>query len=183
MTRLTRRLFALAAAAALAGCASSTETVSQAERIPLEEFKLGHIVVVADNVKQVQPSRNVSVEEWESAYRDALEARFSGYTGDQFYHIAVNILGYSVAVPGVPVVLAPKSAMIIEASIWDDAAGGKINAEPKQFTVLESFDGDFVVGSGLTKSRSEQVAALAANGARQIEEWMRDNPEWFARRD
>ncbi|SFC84060.1 hypothetical protein [Tropicimonas isoalkanivorans] len=180
MTRLTRRLFTLLAVAALAGCAGSGEVTRQGPPEPLGAFKLGHIVVVADDVKQVPPSRDVSADEWEAAMRDAIDARFSGHTGDQFYHIAVHVLGYSVAVPGVPVLLAPKSAMIIDVTIWDDEAGGKINAEPKQFTVLESVSPDFVVGTGYTKSRTEQVANLAANAAGQIEDWMRENEDWFA---
>ncbi|WP_149866520.1 hypothetical protein [Tropicimonas marinistellae] len=183
MKALSRRLFTLSAAALLAGCANTSDMAGMAERDPLGAFKLGHVVVVADNVQRVQPSRDVSIDEWESAMKSALEQRFSGYPGDQFYHIAVAVLGYSVAVPGVPVVMAPKSVMVIEASIWDDAAGGKINAEPRQFTIFESVDENFVVGSGLTKSKSEQVANLSANAAYQIEQWMRENEGWFERKE
>ena len=178
-----RPLFALFAIAALVGCAPGPGAQAPAALVPLGEFKLGHNIVVADNVQKVQPSRDVTIDAWETALKEAVDRRFSGYEGSQFYHIAINVLGYSVAVPGVPVVLAPKSVMVIEANIWDDAAGGKINAEPKQFTVFESASPDFFVGSGLTKTSDEQVANLATNAAKQIEDWMRDNPEWFAKRD
>lgn len=176
----TRRFFAFAALALLAGCAGSTDVAKLAQPDPIGAFKLGHAIVVADNVQRVQPSRDVSIDDWESAMTSALEARFGAHTGDQFYHIAVAVLGYSVAVPGVPLVMAPKSVMVMEVSIWDDAAGGKINAKPRQFTIFESLDEEFVVGSGLTKSKSEQVANLSANAARQIENWMRENEAWFA---
>lgn len=182
MTRLTRRLFALAAAVALAGCAGTPEPATQAAPEPLGEFRLGHIVVVADDVQRVQPSREVSPDEWESAMREAIDRRFSALDGDQLYHIAVHVLGYSIAVPGVPVVLAPKSVMVMDVSVWDNAAGGKINAEPKRFFVFESMSADFVVGTGLTRERDEQVTNIAANAAAEIETWMRENPEWFARR-
>ena len=77
-------------------------------------------------------------------------------------------------------VLAPKTVVVIEASVWDDAKQAKINKEPKQLWVYESVGADTVVGSGLTKSKEEQVANIAYNAAKQIEEWMRENPDWFA---
>lgn len=183
MLHLNRRSFAIAVSAALLwGCTDGPGGIKEAGE-PIGAFKLGHNIVVADNVQKVDPSKNVTVDEWETALKASVDRRFSAYTGDQFYHIAINVLAYSIAVPGVPVVLSPKSVMVMEATVWDDAKQGKINEEPKQFWVYESVDADTVVGSGLTKSPEEVVANLSYNAAKQIEEWMRENPDWFAPRD
>ena len=37
-----------------------------------------------------------------------------------------------------------------------------------------------VIGSGLVRSREEQMQILARNMARRIQLWMLQNPEWFS---
>lgn len=150
---------------------------------PLGEFKLAHNIVVVKNVQKVQPSKDIPPQVWDDAVTEAIQARMGRYDGSQLYHLGVQVLGYSVAVPGVPLVLAPKSVVVVEATVWDDAKGGKINAEPRQFTVFESASPDLFIGSGLTKTKDEQVANLAANVALQIENWLRENEAWFAARE
>ncbi|MGL4442967.1 MAG: hypothetical protein ACRCU1_05035, partial [Alsobacter sp.] len=54
------------------------------------------------------------------------------------------------------------------------------NKEPKQFTVFENLSGDTVLGSGFTKTKEEQLAALSYNVAQVIEGWFMQNPQWFA---
>ncbi len=179
--RQSRRLFALASLAILAACSSQTP-VSQQPAEPLGEFQLVHNIVVADEVQKVQPSRDVPADVWEKAMKDAVDARLGRYKGSQMYHLGIAVLGYSVAVPGVPLVLAPKSVVVVEATVWDNAKGGKINQEPRQFTVFESASPDLFIGSGITKNKDEQVANLAANVALQVEKWLRENEEWFAKR-
>ena len=187
MIRPTRRLFALGALALLTGCAG-TQTVDK-NVVPIGEFRLGHTIVVAKHAQKVEPSKNVTQQEWDDAVTKAIEQRFRPHDGDQLYHIAVNILGYSVALPGIPVVLAPKSVVMMDVTIWDnsksvgpDPTKGKINKEPKRMTIYESASAEFVIGAGLTKSADEQVANMAFNAASQIEKWMRENPDWFAAR-
>lgn len=181
MNRLTRRLFALACLATLAACADQTPVSQQAVE-PMGEFRLVHNIVTVNNIQKVEPSRDIEPEDWDNAVTEAIQARLGRYQGDQIYHLGVNILGYSVAVPGIPVVLAPKSVVVVDATVWDDHAGGKINPEPRRFMVFESASPDLFIGSGLTKTKDEQVANLAANVALQIEKWLRENEEWFARR-
>lgn len=182
MIQPNRRLFALSCLALLAACGGSQTPISQQPVEPIGEFRLVHNIVTVNNLQKVQPSRDVSPEAWDLAVTEAMQARLGRYNGSQMYHIGVNLLGYSVAVPGVPVVLAPKSVIVAEATVWDNAKGAKINAEPKQFTVFESASPDLFIGSGLTKTKDEQVANLAANIALQVENWLRENEEWFARR-
>ncbi|MEE4119078.1 MAG: hypothetical protein V2I65_08690 [Paracoccaceae bacterium] len=172
----------LIATLALAAC-SAPDADLTAPPEPLGAFRLGYNIVVADGTQKVEPSRDVTEDEWEAAFTEAIDERFSRFDGDQLYHIAVSINGYSVAVPGVPLVAAPKSVAIIGVTIWDDAAGGKINEEPEIIVVYERLGADAaLVGSGLTLGREEQVANIAKNGARLIERWMRENPEWFESR-
>ena len=39
-----------------------------------------------------------------------------------------------------------------------------------------------VFGSGYVRSPEEQLENLSFAAAREIEEWLRDNPDWFASR-
>ena len=77
-----------------------------------------------------------------------------------------------LAVPGVPVVASPKSALIIRVTLWDDAAGKKLNETPEQITIVESFSADTWIGSGLTQPREKQMENLTRNAAKLIQNWM-----------
>ncbi|KCV80739.1 hypothetical protein ATO10_15682 [Actibacterium atlanticum] len=178
ISKLFQGAFALGLAATLAGCAGDTSLEGPA--VPLGDFKLGYAIVVTENAQKIGPSREASPDEWKELLTRDLEQRFGRYDGDKFYHIAVNLDGYALAVPGIPVVLSPKSATVVSVTIWDDAAGGKINEEPNQITVLESLSGGTILGSGYTKSREEQMANLSRNTAKLIEDWIVENRlEWF----
>lgn len=149
----------------------------------LGDFKLGLNIVVADNMKKVPISREATVEEWEAALTKGIADRFGRYdeTGTKFYNFAVAVDGYALAPPGIPIVAAPKSILVISVSIFDDASATVINPEEKgkQFTIFEKSSGKTVIGSGLTQTKEEQMANLSAAAALQIESWMRDNREWF----
>lgn len=164
--------------AVLAGCAGSNDLAEPP--VPLGDFALGYDIVVAKNAQKIAPSREATPEELKTALQAEIGKRFGRYEGDKLYHIAVNVDAYALAIPGVPVVVSPKSALVISVNVWDDAAGAKLNAEPKQMTVLESFSGKTVIGSGLTQSREEQIQNLAQNAAKAIENWLVKNRlEWF----
>lgn len=151
---------------------------------PLGDFALGLNIVVADNVKKVPISRDASVEEWEAAMIKAVDERFSRFDGTKLYNIGINVDGYALAPPGIPIVAAPKSILVITANVWDDAAGKKLNEEGKQLTVFEQFSGESaVLGSGLTRTREEQMESLSRNAARAVEDWLRQNPQWFGMPD
>ena len=143
------------------------------------DFRLGYNIVVAKNARPVGPSRKATPAEWEAAIKQAVQARFGRYQGDKLYHIGIGVDGYALAVPGIPIVLSPKSALVVTVNIWDDAAQRTVNSEPKQLTVFEGLSGQTVVGSGLTRSREEQMAKLSENAARAINDWLVENKEWF----
>ncbi len=145
----------------------------------LGDFRLGHNIVVTENMEMVPISRPATEEEWKAALTRAIDERFGRFEGDKLYHIGINIDAYALAPPGIPVVVSPKSVLVISANIWDDAAGVKLHDEPRQFTVFESLSGATVVGSGLTQTKEEQMANLSRNAAYYVQRWLQENPEWF----
>lgn len=143
------------------------------------DFQLGYNIVVAKNARPVGPSRKATPEEWEASLKAAIAERFGRYQGDRLYHIGIGVDGYALAVPGIPLVLSPKSALVVTVNVWDDAAQRTVNAEGKQFTVFERLSGETVVGSGLTQSREQQMQNLSRNAARLINDWLVENKAWF----
>ncbi|MBN9887008.1 hypothetical protein [Salipiger abyssi] len=169
---MPRLIPALGLVLGLAACANG-QTNLQEPVEPLGNFKLGHAEVVAPNIVKGPVSREASAEEWIAEVDKALEERFRRQEGDKYYHLGVSVEGYVLAQPGIPLVFSPKSALIVRVTVWDDAAGKKLNEEPEQITALESFSAETVVGSGVTQSKAEQMRNLSANVALQIEKWMR----------
>lgn len=151
--------------------------------VPLGNFSLGHNVVVAPKVETAATvSRSVTEEELTEAVKLAIAERFDRYDGAKEYHFGVSIEGYILAKPGVPLLLSPPSAMIVRITVWDDALGKKLNSEPEQLTVLETLDGDSIVGSGWTQTKEAQLKKLSRNAAQMIENYIaKKNAEegWF----
>ena len=175
------RLGILLSALALSACVSSDDL----DQPPpdLGNFSLGHNVVVAPKVATASSiSREVSEEQLTEAMKTAIADRFDRYNGEKEYHFGVSIEGYVLARAGVPVIAAPKSAMIIRLTVWDDAAGAKLNVPPEQITVLEDIDGESLVGTGWTQNAEKQLEGLAENAAKAIETFLLEqNAEkgWF----
>lgn len=163
----------------LAACEAGPEALEEKPE-PLGDFKLGHTVVVTENARIGPLSRKASLDDWKTSLTNAIETRFKRYEGPRFYHIAMTLDAYVLALPGVPLIANPKSIVIASVTVWDDAAGGKINEEPKQITVLESISEETLLGSGLTQGKDEQMVNLSFNTARAIERWMRENEDWFS---
>jgi hypothetical protein len=145
----------------------------------LANFRLGHVVVVAKNATQSPVSRTAEPEEWQAALDRAMRERFGRIEGEKYYHFGLHVDGFALAPPGIPVVVSPKSVLILSATIWDDEKQAKINEKPHQITVFESLSGDTVVGSGLTRTKQQQLDQLAFNAAAAIERWLLENPGWF----
>ncbi|MEM6577605.1 MAG: hypothetical protein AAF678_03865, partial [Pseudomonadota bacterium] len=106
---------------ALLACATSDEI----DRGPadLGNFRLGHNVVVAPDLRQAIASREATPEEWTDAMQKAVDERLARYDGSKLYHLGMNVETYLLAVPGVPVVASPKSLLVFNLTVWDDAAG------------------------------------------------------------
>lgn len=162
----------------LAGCGDQNDLSKPVA--PLGDFRLGYAIVVADKAETVGPSRKATPDEIEAALKTAIRARLGRYQGDKLYHIGVGVPAYALAVPGVPVVLSPKSVLVIEVDVWDDTAQRTINPTSKRFTVFEGMSGSTVIGSGLTKTREQQLQTLSENAARVINDWLVENKAWFS---
>ena len=177
-------MFRLAAvivtALALAGCTNPNDL--EEKPVYLGNFHLGHNVVVAPNLTKGPASREASKGEWIAEMKTAIDERFSRYQGDKLYHLGISLEGYVLAIPGVPIVASPKSALILNVTAWDDATQTKLNEKPELITVVETVSGRTVLGSGLTQSKEKQMHNLTRNAAKLIESWLVDqNNEhgWF----
>ncbi|MEH6673755.1 hypothetical protein [Sulfitobacter sp.] len=179
---MVRILSALISIVVLTACNGASDLDKPA--VPLGDFNLYHNIVVAPKVQKLPISREVSKEVLTTAIKDAIAERFDRYDGTRNYHFGVSVEGYILAPPGIPLVLAPKSIMIINLTVWDDAAGKKLTEEPHQLTVFESLDQGPIVGSGYTKTAEEQLKNLSQNAAKSIENYLvkQNKAEgWFER--
>jgi hypothetical protein len=165
----------------LTACANSND-LDQAP-VDLGTFNLGHNIVVAPKVTKGPVSREATPEEWIESLTSAVGERFDRYEGDKLIHFGISVEGYVLAQPGIPIIASPKSVLIINLTVWDDAAGVKLNEKPEQITILESFSGKSLLGSGLTQSKEDQMLALSRNAAKQIEVFLlkkHTEEGWFA---
>ena len=150
--------------------------------VPLGDFKLGHNIVVAPKVAKGPLSRPATEEELTAAMKKAIAERFDRYDGDKLYHFGVSVEGYVLAAPGIPIVFAPKSILIINVTVWDDAANAKLNAKPYQITVFESLGKGPIVGSGYTQTAEQQLENLSQNASKAIERYLvkqKRDEGWF----
>lgn len=174
---VTRGLLALGLALLLSACQAKNDLADPP--VPLGNFVLGHNVAVTDKAQKGPISRDATAQEWELAMEKAIEDRFGRYTGSKVYNIGISVDGYALAPPGLPVLVKPKSVLIISANIWDDAAGQKLNAKGEQLTIFEGMSEETMVGSGLTRTKEQQMEVLAFNAAKAVEGWLLKHPEWF----
>ncbi|WP_412552295.1 hypothetical protein [Shimia sp. MIT1388] len=172
-----RLVACVAALAALVSCTAPTKEVTD-EPLDLGDFVLGHNIVVAPDIQKGPLSREADTDAFIASMKNAIDARMGAarYDGTRLVHFGVNINGYALAQKGVPLILQPKSAIIITVTAWDDRAGSKFNEEAKEIFVLESFTGSsLIASSGFSMTAEEQMANLTYNAARQIEKWMHEN--------
>jgi hypothetical protein len=150
--------------------------------VPLGDFKLQHNIAVAPKAVKGPLSREVTKAELTKALTDATAERFGRYQGTRNYHFGMSIEGYVLAQPGIPILFAPKSILVINLTVWDDGKNMKLTPKPHQITVFESLDQGPVVGSGYTKSAEEQLKNLSQNAAKAIETFLvkqNDEKGWF----
>jgi hypothetical protein len=174
------RFLAPVALLILAACAADDLDKPPA---PLGDFRLGLNVVVGETARQVPPTRPATAEEWEAVLKAAIDRRFGRYTGAGEYHMGVSVDAYALAIPGVPVVVKPRSVLVISVTVWDAKTRQKLNGRVKQLTVLEStgfLTPDSIIGSGIMRNKEKQMQSLAGGAARAIEYWLKQNQEWFS---
>ena len=178
---MVRAFWAGLALVSLAACAQEENLDLPPE--PIGQFRLGHNIAIADETEKGPFSRAFTEIQLEAAVQNAVARRLRRYDGDGLYHLGIYIGGVVLAQPGIPVVYAPNSTMIVDVTIFDNATRQKLNEEPYRITAGEGFTNSVpLIGSGLVRSADEQLANLAESVAREIEDWLRDNPEWFTPR-
>ena len=165
----------------LAACAAEEDLSLPPE--PLGQFRLGHNIAIADNVQRGPFSRDFTEAQLEASVQNAVALRLRRYDGDGLYHLGIVVGGIVLAKPGIPIVYAPQSVMILDVNVFDNATQEKLNDEPERITVGEGLRNAVpVFGSGYVRSPEEQLENLSFAAAREIEEWLRYNPDWFASR-
>ena len=177
---MMRLVLGMVMMALVAACSNGADLDSPP--VPLGDFRLEHNIVVSSKARQGPLSRSASEEQLNEAMRAAIAERFGRYNGASRYHFGISVEGYVLAQPGIPLLLAPKSALIINVTVYDDAAGKKLNEEPKQITVLETFGTAPVVGTGYTLTAEEQLAQLCQNAAKAVERYLvrqQESEGWF----
>lgn len=177
---MTRWVIGLLMLVGLSACAANRD-LNEAP-VPLGDFSLVHNIVIADKAQRGPLSRKASEEQLSAAVKAAMAERFDRYNGSSRYHFGISVEGYVLAQPGIPLVLAPKSALILNVTVWDDAAGGKLNDEPEQITVLETFGTAPIIGTGFTMTAEEQLKELSQNAAKAVERYLvrqQKSEGWF----
>ncbi len=176
---MIRILTLLAGLTLVAACNTGPQDRTPAS---LGEFKLGHNIVVADKMRKGPISRDATAEEWEANITSAVQQRFGGFDGDQLYHFGISVEGYMLAPEGF--IYNPRSMLVINVTVWDDAANRKLNDKVHQITVVEdSTTATFFKGSGRERTKQEQMDGLTANALDQLGDWlveMNETEGWFA---
>lgn len=152
------------------------------EETPLAElgnFKLANAVVRTEAARKVGPSRTIELEEMDRVLTDTLTRRFSRYAGDKPYHIGVFVDGYALAYPFGPIVLSPKSLLVVSVTVFENKDLRKLNDPPKEIYILEQLDGGTIFGSGYVRTKEQQLNNLANQLALAVERYMAANAEWF----
>ncbi|NNE87631.1 MAG: hypothetical protein HKN27_06110 [Silicimonas sp.] len=176
------RIWLLSAACLFIAACTTEEDLSQPPA-PLGQFRLGHNIAIADNTTRGPFSRDFSEMQIETAVQNAVAKRLRRYDGDGLYHMGIVVGGLVLAQPGIPVVYAPSSVMIVDVTVFDNTTQRRLNAEPERLTVGEGISNAVpLLGSGLVRDADQQLENLSNALARAIEDWLKDNPEWFTPR-
>lgn len=152
--------------------ACATPDIANQPKRDLGDLGFGHNIVVAPEIMKGPLSREASAEDWIESVKTEVGTRMGRYDGDRLVHLGINVGGYVLAHPGIPIVGSPKSALVLLVTAWDDEAGAKFHEKPFQVVVTESFSAKGFIGSGLTTTAEEQMANLTTNGVAAIEVWL-----------
>ena len=167
----------------LAACTAPEEDLTQAPA-PLGQFRLGHNIAIADDVAKGPFSRDFTETQLEASVQNAVAKRLRRYDGDGLYHLGIVVGGLVLAQPGIPVVYAPQSVMILDVTVFDNRTQKKLNEEPERIFAGEGIrNATPFIGSGFVRPPEAQLENLSVNAARKIERWLNENPQWFVPRE
>lgn len=164
---------------ALFGC--TTALHPDVENAPIGDFSLTRLSVRVNDPVVGGLSRKLEDDVLNAALTQSMQSRFGRFDGGGIYLLSVELAGYVLAQPGIPVLLAPRSllGLNVNAYVLDNGDWRRLNEETYRLVTFEDAGGDTVVGSGYTQSAEEQLAEISDNAAIEIEKWLRENPDWF----
>ncbi len=172
------RLIVLGIALFLTAC-TTPDTVTK-KPDPLGDFKLGHVVVVANQVTKGPLSRDATQAELVGALLPKLESFYRQFEGDKFYNISVTFDAYVLALPGIPLVASQKTTLFLGLTVWDDSAQKKLMEKPVRIVVIEAPTSESLfLGSGLTQTKEEQLEQITKDAVQAVHKWMVENKHLF----
>lgn len=178
-----RKTIGLLVCLTVMACGTVEEDLTETPK-PLGQFRLGHNIAIADNVTKGPFSREFTETQLEVSVQNQVAKRLRRYDGDGLYHLGIVVGGIVLAKPGIPVVYAPQSVMILDVTVFDNATQEKLNEKPERIFAGEGMRNAVpFLGSGYARSAELQLENLSASAAREIEAWLRENPQWFTPRE
>ncbi|WP_278924169.1 MULTISPECIES: hypothetical protein [Pseudophaeobacter] len=174
-----RTLALLASMVLLAAC---EETQLDEAKEDLGDFNMRVSFVYTDKALQWPLSRSAEPSEWNEPIERALEARLGRYDGAGKYDVAVTLEGYLLATGGIPVLVNPKSAAVVNVFVYDVTTKSYLVRE-HQMQIFEDTTGESaIIGSGYSRTKAEQIDGLALKIVDGLEEYMAEQHAengWF----
>lgn len=174
---MIRNLIAVFCLMAVAACAVPDPESDPS--VDLGNFRLLDNFAVTTQARKMGVTREASAEAWETVLEKAVTKRFSQYQGDTPYIISYSLDGYILATKGGRLALAPRSAMSMTVHIWQTSPQKRLEERSKQLLIFENLDGETVIGSGLFRTKEEQMENLGAQFAKALERWLVANGDLF----
>lgn len=156
----------------VASCSPGSEDLT-ADPEPFGDFRLATVHVSADYSQTVPFAREAAAEDLEAALAAELKRRLGRYSGKKRYSVEVEVGAHFIAPAGIPIVLSPRSTMVLNVTVRERVTWKAMNEDPRMFLVGEPFSGKTIVGSGVVQGKEEQIQALAERSAYLIERWLK----------
>ena len=164
------RLFALFASLLLLVSCSETQLDEAPEDLGNFNMRVGF--VYTDKALQWPLSRDAEPSEWNEPIERALEARLGRYQGNGKYDVAITLEGFLLATGGIPVLVNPKSAAVVNVFVYNVETQTYL-ARKHQMEIFEDTTGESaLIGSGFSRTKQEQIDGLALKIVDGLEEYM-----------
>lgn len=148
----------------------------------LGDFNMRVSFVYTDKALQWPLSRAAEASEWNEPIERAMAARLGRYSGSGKYDVAVTLEGFLLATGGIPVLVNPKSAAVVNVFVYDVTTQTYL-AKEHQMKIFEDTTGESaIIGSGYSRTKAEQIDGLSLRIIDALEEYMAEQHAlhgWF----
>lgn len=176
---MIRILALLASLVVLAACETTTLDEPPED---LGDFNMRVGFVYTDKALQWPLSRSAEPSEWNEPIERALEARLGRYDGSGKYDVAITLEGFLLATGGIPVLVNPKSAAVVNVFVYDVSSKTYL-VRKHQMKIFEDTTGESaIIGSGYSRTKAEQIDGLALKIVDGLEEYIAEQHAehgWF----